>query len=94
MQEYGKFNSLIEDMDTPHDVKIASNAFMKGCKNAGVPAFLVFFMPGGKPHYEYTGIFPPEIGTPDVMGQTERFNAFLRLVMNFDKEDYYPHIKS
>ena len=56
----------------------------------GFPVFVAYYVQGKG--YQYNAQFPEEIGTPELVPEFGKFNEFLRVCMDFNKEDYFPHI--
>lgn len=79
-----------ESSTKKHEAKIMTNQYIKKCQEMGLPVFVAYFVPGKG--YQYNAYFPEEIGTPDVKSEYGKFNEFLRVCIDFKKEDYFPHI--
>lgn len=74
-----------------HNIKITTNQLIKHCKNAEIPMFLTYYIPGTG--YVYQGLFPEDIDTPNVESEFGRFVEFLKTCVKFNQEDYKPVIK-
>lgn len=74
-----------------HDIKILSNQLFKLCQENQIPFFLTYYHPAVG--YQYNGLFPEEIDSENVSSEYFRFVEFLKIVVNFNKEDYKPIIK-
>ena len=75
-----------------HDVKIAINELMKISTNSKIPIFVAYYDPGKG--YVYNGMLPQELNSPDLVDQYDRFWKFLKLCIDFNRDDYKPVIKS
>lgn len=76
-----------------HDVKIEVNNLMKIANDSKIPIFVAYYAPGKG--YIYDGLFPEEIeDAEDLKEQYGKFMKFLKVCIDFNKEDYKPIIKS
>lgn len=73
-----------------HAVKIATNQLVKLAGENDIPIFIAYYDP--RRGYQYNGLFPEEIESPDVMSQYERFMDFLKVCISFNREDNTPTI--
>ena len=77
--------------DPYHNIKIEANIFKRKCKEAGVPCFLAFYHP--KKGYQYAAMFPEEFpDDPELTKEYGKFKEFLRVCIDFNKEDYMPTV--
>lgn len=74
-----------------HNMKIASNDFVKKAKENRIPALTIYYDP--KNGYKYNGIFPEEIGSEELKSQYGRFYEFMRVCLSFNQDDYVPVVK-
>lgn len=79
------------DSKRSHAVKIATNQLVKIAEDNDIPIFIAYYDPSRG--YQYNGIFPEEIGTPDIASQYDRFLEFLKVCIGFNKEDNIPTIR-
>lgn len=75
-----------------HAVKIEVNNLMKIAEENKIPIFISYYAPGKG--YVYDGLFPEEIESPDLYEQYGKFMKFLKVCIDFNKDDYKPVIKS
>lgn len=80
-----------------HDIKIKANQLAKECKMAGMPFFLSYYndeLPMGQ-RYKYAAMFPEEVNQPEkVKSEFGKFVEFLRVIIGFNKADYFPVISN
>lgn len=79
-----------EVAEKKHEAKIMTNQYIKKCQEMEIPVFVAYFIPGKG--YQYNAYFPEEIGTQEIKSEYGKFNEFLRVCIDFNKEDYFPHI--
>lgn len=86
-------DSLLDGVskEAVHNLKINANRLIKEAKESEIPMFIAYYVPGTG--YIYDGIFPEEIGTPAMKPAHGKFLKFLRDCLDFNKEDYMPHIR-
>jgi len=83
--------------ETPsqHNIKIEANALVKKARDAGIPSFISFYIPGQG--YFYNGIWPEEIeekkGRASVSDQDGRFLAFLQVCADYNIADEMPRVR-
>jgi hypothetical protein len=82
-----------------HTLKIKQKELMRTCKEFDVPAFSVmFFRPSllnkTKGEYAYQMIAPAETASDENLGQVKKFNDYLGITLDFDREAYKSHITS
>ena len=74
-----------------HEIKLKVNELLKLCQDKEVPFFLTYYHPDLG--YQYSGLFPEEINSESVESEYYRFIEFLKVVVNFNAEDFKPVIK-
>lgn len=80
-----------------HALKIKQKELMRTCKEHDVPAFSVmFFRPSllnkTKGEYAYQMVAPAETASDENFGQVQKFNDYLGITLDFDREAYKSHI--
>lgn len=82
-------------IDSIHEAKIAINAFTKKFEELGIPVFIAAYTgeSGKLDGYVYDAVLPEEIGTEKCESQYQRFMQFIKVVIDFNKEDYMPYVK-
>lgn len=69
-----------------HRINIGARNFCKECERNGIPIFLAYFLPGKG--YRYRAAFPEEIETESVKSEYGKFKQFLKVCIDFNKNDY------
>ncbi len=71
-----------------HQLKIAVNQMVKDARKNGIPIFIAYYSP--TEGYVYNGAIPESITNPeaDVSSEYGKFNAFLRVCMGYNKEEF------
>lgn len=79
-----KEDSLSNESQRCHAIKIASNQMVKLAEESKVPLFVAYYDP--KKGYQYNGLFPEEIESDDVVSEYDKFKKFLEVCISFNKE--------
>ena len=93
----------LEDMsikDMRHDIRIKANQLAKECKMAGMPFFLAYYNDKAQDgqRYKYAAMFPEEVydekkeDSDLIKKEFGKFIEFLRVIIGFNKADYFPVI--
>ena len=71
-----------------HTLKISVNDMVKNAKENGVPMFIAYYSPTDG--YVFNGVLPEEIinEDADVSSEYGKFNAFMRICMNYNREEF------
>ena len=78
----GEGDAVEEGVISEHDLRIVINRIVNLSGNSHIPIFVAYYEPSsGK--YVYNGMFPEEVGETSQFG---KFDAFLKIIMNFNKE--------
>lgn len=75
-----------------HDVKIGVNNLVKIAEESNIPIFIAYYAPGKG--YVYDGLFPEELEEEDLKSQYGKFMKFLKVCIDFNRQDYKPIIKA
>lgn len=73
-----------------HHINVEANRFCKECKDAEIPVFVAYYLP--QKGYKYKSVFPEEIETNELKSEYGKFKEFLKVCIDFNKEDYLPGI--
>lgn len=70
-----------------HELKIALNKLVREAGAAGIPIFTAYY--SQDEGYVFNGMLPEEIGTDSVKSEYGRFDQFMRICLDFNKEDAF-----
>lgn len=73
-----------------HEVNMQAKNLVKLCEVLGIPIFIAYYLVDKG--YKYKALLPEEIENADVSSEYGKFAKFLRVVMDFNKEDYITKI--
>ena len=74
-----------------HRITLTTKRFVKDCADSDVPVFVAYYLPGKG--LKYRAILPDELEMP-AKEVEDKFNEFLKVVVGFDKEEYFPTIEN
>lgn len=86
-----KIKELTDVRDRAHFAKLKMNTFIRQLTLANIPSFVAVYIPGKG--YQYNAVFPEELEMNDCDSECGKFNEFLKTCINFNKENYLPHIQ-
>lgn len=84
-------NTDIKDLrKRVHNIKISSNQLVRLAEESKIPIFIAYYDP--EKGYQYNGLFPEEIDSPDVDSEWYKFYEFLKVCISFNKADLIPQL--